>query len=163
MYCLCKAVSKYIHIESWKNLYFLLFVFFLCVIWIFSVRTFLSMESGLLCCEKELVSDRGSVKHLDKFSSVNSPRTCSSSYSLYKFIRLVIVFIVSLFVPPNMAPVRTESTREKYSLFQNSFHPELKQIRRKLIYIYIYIYIYICVCVCVCVCVSVHTHIIRHE
>ena len=36
-------------------------------------------------------------------SSVNSSTTCSSSYPLYKCIRLVIVFVNLLFIPPKMA------------------------------------------------------------
>ena len=57
------------------------------------------------------------------FPSVNFPPTCSSSNSLYKSIWLVIMFVISLFVPPNMATPRTESTRETYGTFPNSFHP----------------------------------------
>ena len=50
---------------------------------------------------------------------INSPPTCSSSYSLYKCIWLVIVFVISLFVPPWMAPAGPKVFRKKYSALYN--------------------------------------------
>ena len=53
------------------------------------------------------------------FPSVNSPPTCSSFYSLYKFILLVIVFVISLFTPPKISSVKYQNI----CCFINSFHP----------------------------------------
>ena len=84
----------------------------------------------------------------------------------------VIVFVISLFVSPKMAPVRTESTWGKYGAFLNSFHPKVKRLIRRLEWIKdrigrrelsvllnqtllqekilpICIYTFICVCMCV--------------
>ena len=38
---------------------------------------------------------------------------------------------ISLFVPPKMAPVRHESTWEKYGTLLNSFHPQVKRLITK--------------------------------
>ena len=63
------------------------------------------------------------------FSFVNFPPTCSSSYSLNKFIRLVIVFVICSL---KMAPAGVESTWEKYGAFFISFHPDVKRLIRRL-------------------------------
>ena len=51
------------------------------------------------------------------FHSLNSPPTCNSSYSLYKCIGLVIVFVILLFAILMMALVWTESTWGKIRHF----------------------------------------------
>ena len=61
--------------------------------------------------------------NLPLYSSKNSFSTCS----LYKCTWLVVVFVISLFVP-SMDSVGDESARGKYSAFLNSFHPEIKQL-----------------------------------
>ena len=65
------------------------------------------------------------------FSSLSSPLTCYSSKTLYKYIWLVIVFVISLFDLSEMPPVKAKNW-EKYGAFLNSFHPKVKRLIRRL-------------------------------
>ena len=58
------------------------------------------------------------------FSLLNmfDPPPTSSSYSLYKCIWFVIVFVISLFAPSKMAPIGAKNTWETYSAFLNWFN-----------------------------------------
>ena len=49
-----------------------------------------------------------------------------------KCVRVVIGFVISLFVPLKMAPVGPESTWEIHGTFPNSFHPKVKWLIWKL-------------------------------
>ena len=66
------------------------------------------------------------------FSSINYPLTCSSSYSLYKFIQLTIVLVISLFAFLKMARIKAKYTLETYGTFLNSLHPRVKPLIQRL-------------------------------
>ena len=142
--------------ESVKNSE-LSFVFSLCNPGVFSVRIFQHLEEGHECVE--WWKNFRSVPPVKFFSFVNTPLTCSYSYSLNKCIRLDIMFVISIFFPPKMNPEGPKSTWEKYGTFLNSLHPNTKRLVRRLqsinyeigrseVFVFFnHIYIYMCVCV----------------
>ena len=102
------------------------------------------------------------------FSSINSPPTYSSSYTLDKCIRLVIMFVITMFVLLKMGSTRAKCIWGKYGAFLNSFYPDVKWLRRLMsfdIWIEwiqkgtIFIHTYTQMCVCVCVYIYIHIHI----
>ena len=114
------------------------------------------------------------VPFFHKFSFHISP------YFLYECIRLINVFVISLFILPKMTPAGAESTWGKSGAFLNSFYPDVKRITRSLNWSSIklaetkclfylikhvwkrkrcwYIYVYITVCICVCICHGTSLH-----